>query len=41
MGLVYSTHGRDEKCVQNVGPKKKNLNESNHSQDLGIDGKMI
>jgi hypothetical protein len=31
-------HGKDEKCVQNVG--RKNLKERDHLDELGVDGRM-
>jgi hypothetical protein len=39
MGRVYSTHGRDEKCVKNFNCK--NLNGKDHSEDLGVDERLI
>jgi hypothetical protein len=39
MGGACNMHGRDEKFIQNVG--QKNLKERDHSEDLGVDEKMI
>jgi hypothetical protein len=39
MGGACSTHGRDEKCVYNFD--RKNVNGRNHSEDLGINGKVL
>jgi len=38
MGKAYSTNGRDEKCIQNFCRKPEG---KNHSENLGVDGKMI
>jgi hypothetical protein len=38
MGGAYSTHGRDEKCIQNFGWKMKG---GDHSEGLGIIGRII
>jgi len=38
MGGSCSTHGRDEKCMQNL---LENLKGRNHSEDLGEDGRKI
>jgi hypothetical protein len=34
-----STHGMDEKCIQNSG--RKNLEGRDHAEDLGIDERII
>jgi hypothetical protein len=39
MGGVCSTHGRDEKFRQYFGWKK--LKGRDHSEDLGVDGRII
>jgi hypothetical protein len=33
-----STHGIDEKCIQDFGRKKKGRD---HVDDLGVDGKIV
>jgi hypothetical protein len=35
MGGTYSTHGEDEKCVQNFRRKTK------HKRIIGVDGRII
>jgi hypothetical protein len=39
MNSACSTHGRDEKCVQNFG--QKTWKRSDHLEDLGIDGRIL
>jgi len=39
MDRAYSTHWRDEKCIQNFG--QKNLKGRDYLQDLVIDGRII
>jgi hypothetical protein len=38
-GEACSMLGRDEKCIQNFS--SENLKERDHSEDLGVDGKVI
>jgi hypothetical protein len=39
MGGGCSTHDSDETCVQNFG--RKNLKGRDHTENLGIDGRLI
>jgi len=39
MRCACSTHGRDEKCVQNFS--RKNLKERDYLEGLGVDMKII
>jgi hypothetical protein len=39
MGGLRSTHGINKKCVQNFGWKNPKVRD--HSEDLGIDRKII
>jgi hypothetical protein len=39
MGGACGTHGKDETCIQYSG--WKTLKGRDHSEDLGIDGKII
>jgi hypothetical protein len=38
MGRACSTHGRDEKCIQNLS---ESLKGRDHSEDQGMDGKIL
>jgi len=38
MGGACNTNGRHEKCTQNNG--RKNLKGTDHSEDLGVAGKI-
>jgi hypothetical protein len=38
MGWEHSTHERGEKCLQNFG--RKSEKESDHSEDLDVDGRI-
>jgi hypothetical protein len=40
MGKTCSTYGREEKCMLSFG-ERGNLKETDHSEDLGVDGKLI
>jgi hypothetical protein len=39
MRWACSTHGRDEKCIQNFG--RKNPKGRDNSKDVGVDGRII
>jgi hypothetical protein len=39
MGGAYSTNGGDDKCVKILVLER--LNGGDHSEDLGVDGKII
>jgi hypothetical protein len=38
MGGACSTHGPDERCIQNFSRKTEG---KGHSEDLGVDGRII
>jgi hypothetical protein len=39
MNGEYSTHVRDDKCIQSF--VQENLNGRGHMEDLGVDGKRM